>query len=69
MAGGLDYTAINESLAFGPGLSLVQCLGIGTHIDSVLEPFEVFEVVATLNGDNFEGSPASVVILSTDSKL
>ena len=64
----MDYTAINASLTFGPGLPLVGCLDIETHTDSVLEPLEVFEVVATVNGNDFDGSPAFLVILSSDSE-
>ena len=47
---------------------LEQCVNIETLLDSVLESLEAFEVVATVDGDDFGGLPAPVIILSSDSK-
>ena len=64
----MDYVPITESLVFGPGSPLEQCVNIETLLDSVLESLEAFEVVATVDGDDFGGSPAPVIISSSDSK-
>ena len=69
LAGGRDYSPINQSLTFGPDLPSVQCVEIETFLDSILEFFELFEVHATVDGVDISGSPTIGLINSTDSKL
>ena len=68
VTGGFDYVPIDQTLIFGPGSQAQQCITIFTISDSQTEQSELFEVIATFNGDNIGGSPLYAEIISTNGK-
>ena len=63
-----DFETVFASLDFGPSSPTEQCRDISIFLDSVLEDLEIFDVTAAIGTVEISGSPAYLVISSSDSK-